>query len=298
MGAKSVPTTISPPLRSRFARVPDGLALHALDWGPESPEAVVCLAGISRNALDFLALAEALAADGRRVFAPDYRGRGESDWDGERRYAIPVEVADVVAQLDEAGIRRAVLVGTSRGGLNAMVLAPTRRDLVAGIVLNDIGPVIDNSGLVRISRNLGSQAAPADYAAAAAAIKASQAAQFPALGDPDWDAWARFVFRQTDAGLARRYDPAVTRLFDGVAAGQPSPENWPSFDALDGIPLMSIRGSTSDLFSAATQAEMARRRPDMDVLVVPGQGHAPLLRDVPTVAAIRAFVDRHLSAPR
>ena len=55
---------------------------------------------------------------------------------------------------------------------------------------------------------------------------------------------------------------------------------------------MGIRGENSDILSAETFVEMGQRHPRFESLVVKGQGHAPLLLDAPTIAAIAEFVER------
>ena len=117
---------------SRFVTAPDGLRLHVREYGERGSQhlPVVCLPGLSRTAEDFDVLASAIAADAvtpRRVLALDYRGRGLSDHDrNPKNYAIPVELADVLAVLVALGAAPAIIVGTSRGGLLAMALAPQR----------------------------------------------------------------------------------------------------------------------------------------------------------------------------
>ena len=133
---------------SWFVTAPDGLRLHVREYGERGSQhsprhlPVVCLPGLSRTAEDFDALASAIAADAatpRRVLALDYRGRGLSDYDrNPKNYAIPVELADVIAVLVALGAAPAIIVGTSRGGLLAMALAPQCPGAVAGAVLNDI----------------------------------------------------------------------------------------------------------------------------------------------------------------
>src|ERR1035441_1429663 len=141
---------------SIFISAPDGLRLHARCYGARSAPAlpVVCLPGMARTAADFEMLAEALAGDERRprrVIALDYRGRGKSEYDRDpANYNFQVELADLLAVLAALDAARAILIGTSRGGILAMLLAAVRPTAIAGVVLNDIGPVIEPKGLMRI----------------------------------------------------------------------------------------------------------------------------------------------------
>jgi pimeloyl-ACP methyl ester carboxylesterase len=166
----SATNTTSPRPREWLAS--DGLKLGATTWraqnGSASPHQVLCLAGLSRNGRDFTQLAEALAARGFEVTAMDYRGRGLSDRDPDwRNYSIEREADDIDSGLDALAISRAVVVGTSRGGLHAMLLALRATDRVAGIVLNDIGPTIERDGLHRLAGTIGTTMEAPDWPTAA-----------------------------------------------------------------------------------------------------------------------------------
>src|SRR5215470_11194420 len=161
---------------SRFVSAQDGLRLHVRAYGARTRALpVVCLPGLARTTADFDALALALASDRerpRRVLALDYRGRGKSDYDRKAaNYNLQVELADVLSVLTALDIGRAAFVGTSRGGILTMLLAAARPTAIAGCVLNDIGPVIELEGLVRIKTYVGKLPQLSSFPAAADALR-------------------------------------------------------------------------------------------------------------------------------
>jgi pimeloyl-ACP methyl ester carboxylesterase len=284
---------------SRYTPASDGLHLHYLEYGSRSDPAtpVVCLPGLTRSAEDFDRLARMLAAPasgrGRRVLALDYRGRGRSGWDSDwQRYNLLVEQADILATLAAAEVINAIWVGTSRGGLHIMMLAAARPALLRGAVINDIGPVIEMAGLLRIKSYVGKLPPLASWQDAIELLRAAACMQFTDLADADWEAYARLTFAEKGGRFQLRYDPALARTLDAITAESPMPDMWPQFEALKSVPLLGIRGENSDILSPATFAEMAKRHPAFESLVVKGQGHAPLLLDAPTIAAIADFVGR------
>lgn len=272
----------------KFA-APDGRGLAYDDSGGDGL-AVLCLAGLTRDGRDFADLAAHLAGR-HRVIRLDARGRGGSDWamDPLAEYSVPVEVADVLALLDHLGLARAVIVGTSRGGIQGMVLGASARARVAGLVLNDIGPVVERAGLDAILGYLGREPGFADFDAAAAGLARGLGAAFPDLTAAEWLAFARAIYRD-DGGVPRlSYDPALRQGVEAALAG-PATDLWPLWEALAGLPVLAIRGANSDILSAETLAEMARRRPDMAQVTVPNRGHVPFLNEPPVLAAIDAFL--------
>lgn len=282
---------------SIFISAPDGLRLHVRAYGSASRPAlpIVCLPGLSRTTEDFETLAEALTQDGdRRVIALDYRGRGRSDYDRNPfNYAVHVELADLMAVVAALDCAPAIFVGTSRGGILTMFLAALRPTLIAGVVLNDIGPVIEPKGLVRIKGYVGRLPRPRDFEEGAEILRRLFSAQFPKLGPEDWLLASRRAFRKQDDGrLMPTYDSRIAKTMEGVDFERPLPPLWKEFDALANVPVMAIRGENSDLLSAATVEAMRTRRSDLDTLVVPDQGHAPLLAEPDVIARIRTFVAR------
>ncbi len=225
------------------------------------------------------------------MVAVEYRGRGLSDHDPDpAKYAVPVEAGDVLTVLSHLQVSRAIALGTSRGGFISMALAGAMPNLWAGVILNDIGPVLDNAGLVRIKGYVGGhRPLPRDWNEAAQMIRTMFARDFPNLTDADWLAWAHRAFRETGEGLVRTYDPALSHTLAAVDPDAPPPPLWELFDPMAAIPLMLIWGVRSDLLSADGVSQMQARRPDLALVAVADQGHAPLLADQATIARIAAF---------
>lgn len=283
---------------SLFVTASDGLKLHVRSYGLRggSNLPVVCLPGLARTEADFAPLATALAGAAgkpRHVIALDYRGRGHSEHDRDpKNYNLAVELADTIAVLTALDIGRAVFVGTSRGGILAMLLATVRPAAIAGAILNDIGPVIEPKGLVRIKGYVGRMPQPRDFNDGAEILRRLFNAQFPKLGAGDWIAFSRRTFRERDGRLVPCYDERLASALKGIVPNRAPPPLWKEFDALSGLPLMVVRGANSDILSRETVAAMTARRPDMNVLEVPDQGHAPLLAEDDVISSIAAFVAR------
>lgn len=284
---------------SYFVSAPDGLRLHVRSYGKSSWPAlpVVCLAGLSRTEADFETLAGALAgaaANPRRVIALDARGRGRSDYDrNPANYAFQVELADVVAVIAALDCSPAIFVGTSRGGILIMMLAALRPTAIAGVVLNDIGPVIEPKGLMRIKGYVGRLPEPRSFEEGAEILRRLFSAQFPKLDRDDWLVAARRTFKQeADGRIVPTYDVKLAKTMEGVAFEKPLPSLWKEFDALAKLPLMTIRGENSDILTAATVDAMCARRREMETIEVRDQGHPPLLAEADVIARIADFAAR------
>jgi pimeloyl-ACP methyl ester carboxylesterase len=283
--------------RDVFYSAQDGLKLHARVYGEgNSGLPVVCLPGLTRNARDFHALAEKLSAEGaaaRKVIAFDYRGRGLSDYDRDwRRYDVAVEAADIVSGLVALGVEHAAFVGTSRGGLITMALAGTRPTLIKAAILNDIGPVVEGDGLAQIRAYLQRAPAPATLAEAIEIQKSVHGEAFPALNDSDWERFTTALYKEEEGRLRADFDPNLLKPLKAIDLDKPLPTLWPLFDGLTAIPLLTFRGENSRLLSSRTLGEMAARHPAMQQIVVPGQGHAPLLETGNLPKEISAFIKR------
>ncbi len=277
----------------------DGLTLHAHDHaagGVGDRGAVICLHGLTRNGRDFEDLAPRIAATGRRVLTVDVRGRGGSDRDpNPANYNPLIYAGDVISLMASAGLPGAIFIGTSMGGLITMTLSAMRPDLIAGIVLNDVGPEVGAAGLARIAGYVGGGSEVRTWEEAGAYCRGINGEALPGLSDADWVRFARRVFRQAPFGtLALDYDPAISNAFktpDAPSAAAVPPDLWPLFTAMSaGKPLLLVRGALSDILEAQVADRMGEVAPQMVRVDIPGVGHAPTLEEPAATAAILSFL--------
>lgn len=262
----------------------DGLQLYYSDEGEGLP--LLCLAGLTRTSADFQYVTPHLPPC--RLIKMDYRGRGQSDFDPNwQNYTLPVEIRDVMELMDHLSLSSVAILGTSRGGLNAMGLATAATERLIGAALNDVGPELDPAGLGGIMTYLGRKPAARTHAEAAAALPLVLQG-FANVPPERWLQEAQTHFTQTPNGLDITYDP---HLRDAVEAGGTLPDLWPFFDALAGKPTCLIHGAGSDLLSAQTVEKMRARRPDMIYARVPDRGHIPFLDEPEAIAALHTWME-------
>ncbi|MFO1210178.1 MAG: alpha/beta hydrolase [Amaricoccus sp.] len=264
----------------------DGLSLAWQEEGTGLP--VLCLPGLTRNAADFDELAAALA--GRvRLIRLTLRGRGASARDpNPANYNVGVEARDVVEFLDFLGLPKVTIVGTSRGGIIAMLLAATAHDRLAGVLLNDVGPELAPEGLAAIMTYLGVPPKARTLAEVVGPLRSRMTA-FPGLTDAKLLGLAARWFDETPDGLVLNYDARIRDNLEATA-GQAAPDMWPLFDALQGIPVAVVRGANSDLLTRETVAKMRERHPGLIVAEVPDRGHVPFLDEPEAQAALAALL--------
>jgi pimeloyl-ACP methyl ester carboxylesterase len=225
---------------------------------------------------------------GVRVIRMDYRGRGASDWTGAASYTVPQEAKDALELLDHLDVKRAAVLGTSRGGLIGLVLAAMAKDRLLGLCLNDVGPEIHRAGLERIFDYVGRNPAAKTHAALAERLPKSMPG-FANVSQRRWLDEARLHYTESTDGLRITYDPALREAFLAAFQGPPV-DLWPLFDALAGLPVALIRGANSDLLSAECAAEMRRRRPDMIFAEVPDRAHIPFLDEAESLSVLTQFI--------
>lgn len=276
----------------------DGLRLYARDYAGAGGEArlpVVCIHGLTRNSRDFEEVAPYLAATGRRVLALDVRGRGRSARDpNPENYHPGVYAGDVAALFDQAGLSRAVFVGTSMGGLVTMMLAAVRPELIVGSVINDVGPKLSPVGLGRILSYTGKSVEIRNWKDARNYVQSINGAAFPSYRKKDWERFAARLFDEDARGRpVLAYDPAITVPFKTATPDKPAPDMNPLWRGLaDSRPTLLVHGALSDLLDADGVALMRELTPSLEVVDVPDAGHAPMLTEPAARSAILDFIAR------
>lgn len=277
--------------QDRYFSSADGLRLHYRDYAAAVPGRVpvLCLPGLTRNCRDFETVAPRLQRT-RRVLCADLRGRGLSQHDPDwRNYHPGTYVGDVARLLADAGAPRVIILGTSLGGILAMLVAATTPQVLAGVILNDVGPEVAAEGLKRISTYVGKSAPVGSWTEAAAQAKATYGLAWPDATDEDWLGFARRGYTEVDGVPRLAMDPMIGEAVRAAPAGA-APDLWPVFGALKPIPTLALRGAISDVLSQETFDRMVREKPDLVRVTVARRGHPPLLDEPDSVAAIDAFL--------
>ena len=278
----------------RFYNSADGLRLHYRDYagGAADQPPILCLPGLTRNARDFEPVASHVAGKWR-VLALDFRGRGGSDPDPDpMRYGPKTYVADVLKLLDQLGIAEAVFVGTSLGGLTTMLLAASDEERVAGALINDIGPEVDQRGIDRIRTYVGKAADWDSFAAAGADFQARASDVYPKWTAPEWERFARRTCREANGRVTLDYDMAIAKPF-ADANDSTQPNLWPLLGNLRGKPIAVLRGAHSDLFASEVADRMiAELGEQAELVTVPDIGHAPSFDEPESLAALDRLLAR------
>jgi pimeloyl-ACP methyl ester carboxylesterase len=295
----------------------DSLSLFYRDYPPgdraSGDDVVICLPGLTRNSLDFEPIALRLAAAGWRVLTPDLRGRGRSEPDPNwKQYLPPTYVQDTWNLLDGLGIRRVAVIGTSLGGLMAMIMADQQPERLRGVILNDVGPEITPESIERILGYVGRTPPQPDFDSAVRAFADAYAIAYPDVEEDFWHEQVRRTWRQTeDDQWVPHYDPKIgdalrhavqsadavrelleqgTRRREGLNL-----DPWDNFRAM-AMPTLLLRGVLSDVLSPAIVARMREIKPELEVVEIPNRGHVPMLDEPESLAAIDAFMARLKSA--
>lgn len=295
----------------------DGLSLYYREYG-SGERVAICLPGLTRNSKDFHQLASHLAgpAGGQwRVLCPDLRGRGQSQRDPNwKNYLPPTYVRDVWTLLNGLGVEETVVIGTSLGGLMAMIMADQQPQRLCGVVLNDVGPEITPGSLQRIMSYVGRTPPQPDMQTATAQVRSAYELAFPGMSDEFWGRLTDNTWRRNPDGTVEPdFDPAIGDSLRHVAKMMPllawlrrlglrrikgsNLDPWDNFRALS-MPCLLVRGAISDVLSPDIAARMRALKPGLQVVEIPDRGHAPTLDEALALESIEQFLTQLSQAHR
>ncbi|MCF8208108.1 MAG: alpha/beta hydrolase [Rhodoferax sp.] len=276
-----------------------GYEIHTTQWGDPQAPVVIAWHGLARTGRDMDELAAHLSTD-YRVICPDTIGRGLSQWSArpEQDYCLAFYAQIAEALFDQLGIAQAHWVGTSMGGALGTVCAsgllrPSMKSRIRSLVLNDNAPELASAAITRIRTYAGNPPAFATVVELEAFFR--QAYQpFGWLSDAQWRRLTETSTRRLpDGRVTPHYDPAMVHQFIGF------PDDyliWDHYDALQ-LPVLCLRGANSDLVLPATVTEMQRRGPGikglLEVVEIPGCGHAPALNVPEQLERVARFIAEH-----
>jgi pimeloyl-ACP methyl ester carboxylesterase len=278
-------TTLVQPKSMRMSV--NGLNLHYLDWGNVGAPPVVCVHGYTSSAEAFNALARHFH-DRFHIVAPDVRGHGESAWSPDGAYQYRDQVSDLAKLVDQLGLTRFTLIGTSMGGIIAVAFAAAHAARLAGLVINDIGPDVEG-GSQRITQTVGSRPEEFETLEAAMVYRREVSPVTATRPMSDQREVALGVLRQrTDGRWVWKMDPAYIR--QRVQHGAPPrPDLWPVLKSLP-CPTLVVWGTESDVLLEAQARRMVGVLPRGELVTVPGVAHAPTLVEPVVLAALEPFL--------
>jgi pimeloyl-ACP methyl ester carboxylesterase len=266
----------------------EGREIHLTEWGLGHDEVVVAWHGLARTGRDMDHIAAHLSQR-YRVVCPDTPGRGLSQWspDPAREYCLAFYEKLAVSLLDQLGIVQCHWLGTSMGGaIGLHAAAGPLRGRIRRLVLNDIGPQLADAAIERIRSYAGSPPAFATMAELEAYFRTIYA-PYGWLSDAMWRLLVETSMRRLpDGRVTPHYDPAMVQQFIH------HPDDylqWAAWDSL-ALPVLCLRGETSDLLLPETADAMRQRGPRAVVVTIPGCGHAPALNTPEQYALVERFL--------
>jgi pimeloyl-ACP methyl ester carboxylesterase len=269
----------------------DGLRLHFRDYaGGAGRPPIICIPGLTRNARDFERVAERLSPDWR-VICVDLRGRGESAYARDPMTYVPLTyIQDLEALLRALEIDGFILFGTSLGGLLSMLLGAAEAKRVRAVLVNDVGPTLEEEGLARIRTYVGRSSTWPTWVHAARDLAEVHRGAYPGWQLEDWLVFAKRVAKLSNSGrIVLDYDMRIAEAFrlGGPVGGM---DMWAAWRGLRDVPVLAVRGERSDILSPATLERMGQEHPRLRTVTVPNVGHSPTLEEPEAQRAIDALL--------
>jgi len=237
--------------------------LSALVWGTSTPE-VVLVHGGGQNAHTWDTVALAL---GRPLVAIDLPGHGHSDWRPNRDYRPQAMAEDVAAAVEALAPEASTLVGMSLGGLTGLATLARVPALAEHLVLVDITPGVNQDKAAAVVAFVDG---PVDFDSFDALLERTMAHNPTRSRSSLRRGILHNAYEKPDGRWSWRYDKIGERLDDLDARFA---DLW---TAVSDVPtsIELIQGGLSPVVDDDDIAELQRRRPDAEVVVVDAAGHS------------------------
>lgn len=279
----------------------DGLRLYARDYSQaltnnKNAKTILCMHGLTRNSADFDDICNELS-DRYRLIVVDQRGRGLSDYDpNPTNYNPLVYVQDMFLLLEKLKLTSVILLGTSMGGIMAMIMAAMKPEMVQVIIINDVGPEISKQGLDRLKRYVGKSTPVNNWEEAAKQTESINSIAFPEANEQDWLKFAKRIYTEDDKGCpVIAHDPNIAVPLIDSGDNSVAPNLWPVYEQIIDKPILLIRGEISDIIDTECVLKMQQIKPDIEILEIPNVGHAPLLNEAKVESCIVKFIEHNIA---
>ena len=245
----------------------DGRTLSALKWGTETPQ-LVLVHGSAQNAHTWDTVALAM---GVSLLAIDMPGHGHSSWRSDGIYEPTVLAVDVATAIETWAPNGRLVVGMSLGGLTTLALAGQRPNLVASLVSIDITPGVNSQKTKAITDFVNGPQAFASFdellartiehnpTRSKSSLRRGILHNAKQLEDGSWQ-WRYDRSTHPSGEQASKRLERLSALWDVVANLK--------------CPFTLVRGGTSPVVDDADVAELKRRKPDAEVILIDGAGHS------------------------
>ena len=265
-----------------------GRELHYTEWGAQHAESVIAWHGLARTCRDMDDIAAHLAQR-YRVICPDTIGRGLSQWSPlpEHEYCLAFYEQLAVSLVDQLGLAQFHWLGTSMGGaIGTRAAARGLRGRIRRLVLNDNGPELAAAAIARIRSYAGNPAAFATVSE----LEAYFRSVYQPYGWLSDDQWRRLTETSTrrlpDGRVTPHYDPSMVMQFSHHTDDYLQWDDWERLD----IPVLCLRGESSDLLSSDVAEQMRSTGPCAAVVEIKDCGHAPALNTPAQWALVERFL--------
>lgn len=268
------------PYADRFVDV-NGLRIHYLDWGNPGKPPMILIHGIARHAHTFDHIAPHFARD-YHVVAIDMRGHGDSSWDPKGDYLVEDHVKDLEGLVKQLKLTHITMLGNSTGGRVVQVFAGMHPDLVAKLIVEDVGPQRPEDIASGFARRVQQEA---NGWASEEELVQELLKENRGIAESWVRNYAHFgVKPRADGRFVWKRDPNLVKGFVPT-------DLWSSVRRITS-PAIYILGGKSTIVPADTQQELKKALRDCEVVTMPGLGHYPDVEDPPGFLAI---ADRFLS---